>query len=52
VVNVSGRGDKDLETVIEETSKRDLDIAPDMSILNSVGQSSMQATPNDEGGSH
>ena len=34
VVNVSGRGDKDLETVIEETSKRDLDIAPDMSILN------------------
>jgi tryptophan synthase beta chain len=37
VVNVSGRGDKDLETVIEETSKRDLDIAPDMSILNRMG---------------
>jgi tryptophan synthase beta chain len=36
-VNVSGRGDKDLETVIEETSKRDLDIAPDMSILNRMG---------------
>jgi len=37
VVNVSGRGDKDLETVIEETSKRDLDIAPDMSIFERVG---------------
>jgi len=33
VVNVSGRGDKDLETVLEETEKRDLDIAPDMSVL-------------------
>ncbi|MDS0293522.1 tryptophan synthase subunit beta [Halogeometricum luteum] len=30
LVNVSGRGDKDLESVIEETSKRDIDIAPDM----------------------
>jgi len=37
VVNVSGRGDKDLETVIEQTSKRDLDIAPDMSILQRMG---------------
>ena len=37
VVNVSGRGDKDLETVIEETTKRDLDIAPDMSILQQMG---------------
>jgi len=37
VVNVSGRGDKDLETVIEETTKRDLDIAPDMSMLNRMG---------------
>jgi len=37
VVNVSGRGDKDLETVIEETQKRDLDIAPDMSIFNEIG---------------
>ncbi|AEM57985.1 tryptophan synthase subunit beta [Haloarcula hispanica N601] len=37
IVNVSGRGDKDLETVIEETSKRDLDIAPDMSIFERVG---------------
>ncbi|MFB6087896.1 MAG: pyridoxal-phosphate dependent enzyme, partial [Haloarculaceae archaeon] len=33
VVNVSGRGDKDLETVLEETEKRDLDAAPDMSVL-------------------
>jgi tryptophan synthase beta chain len=37
IVNVSGRGDKDLETVIEETKKRDLDIAPDMSIFRDVG---------------
>jgi len=41
VVNVSGRGDKDLETVIEETSKRDLDIAPDMSILQRMGRSGL-----------
>jgi len=33
VVNVSGRGDKDLETVLEETEKRDLDVAPDMAVL-------------------
>jgi tryptophan synthase beta chain len=33
VVNVSGRGDKDLETVLEETEKRNLDVAPDMSVL-------------------
>jgi tryptophan synthase beta chain len=37
VVNVSGRGDKDLETVIEETSKRDLDSAPDLSVFREVG---------------
>ena len=37
IVNVSGRGDKDLETVIEETTERDLDIAPDMSILQRMG---------------
>ncbi|WP_410765392.1 tryptophan synthase subunit beta [Haloferax sp. DFSO60] len=30
VVNVSGRGDKDLESAIEETYERDIDIAPDM----------------------
>ena len=37
VVNVSGRGDKDLETVIEETMDRDLSIAPDMSIFREIG---------------
>jgi len=30
VINVSGRGDKDLESVIEESAERDLDAAPDM----------------------
>ncbi len=33
VVNVSGRGDKDLEAVIEETEKRNLDAAPSMEVL-------------------
>jgi tryptophan synthase beta chain len=37
VITVSGRGDKDLETVIEETMERDLDIAPDMSVFRDVG---------------
>ncbi|WP_340100794.1 tryptophan synthase subunit beta [Salinibaculum salinum] len=41
VVNVSGRGDKDLETVIEETMDRDLDIAPDMSIFREIGGGSL-----------
>jgi len=41
VVNVSGRGDKDLETVIEETMERDLSIAPDMSIFREVGGGSL-----------
>ena len=31
VVNVSGRGDKDLAAALEETEQRDLDIAPEMS---------------------
>ncbi|GAB3410065.1 tryptophan synthase subunit beta [Haloparvum alkalitolerans] len=30
LINVSGRGDKDLEAVIEETDKRDIENAPDM----------------------
>jgi tryptophan synthase beta chain len=30
VLNVSGRGDKDLEAAIEETEQRDIDIAPSM----------------------
>ena len=33
VVNVSGRGDKDLETVLEETEKRDLAAAPDVEVF-------------------
>ncbi|MFA9515804.1 tryptophan synthase subunit beta [Halopenitus sp. H-Gu1] len=33
VVTVSGRGDKDLESVIEETDRRDLDAGPDMSMF-------------------
>ncbi len=33
IVNVSGRGDKDLETVIEETEKRDLDVDVDMDVF-------------------
>jgi tryptophan synthase beta chain len=37
VLNVSGRGDKDLETVIEETMDRNLSIAPDMCIFRDVG---------------
>ncbi len=37
LVTVSGRGDKDLETVIEETATRDLDVAPDLSIFREVG---------------
>ena len=33
IVNLSGRGDKDLETVVEETEKRDLDVDVDMSVF-------------------
>ena len=33
VVNVSGRGDKDLEAAIEETEKRDLKNAPEMEVF-------------------
>jgi tryptophan synthase beta chain len=31
LINVSGRGDKDLEIAIEETAEHDIDIAPEMS---------------------
>jgi len=41
IVNVSGRGDKDLETVIEQTRERDLSIAPDMSIFREIGGGSL-----------
>ena len=34
VVNVSGRGDKDLDTVLEESAKRGLEEAPDMEVFN------------------
>ncbi|WIV67794.1 tryptophan synthase subunit beta [Natrialbaceae archaeon AArc-T1-2] len=33
VVTVSGRGDKDLETVLEETDGRDLEAAPDVEVF-------------------
>jgi tryptophan synthase beta chain len=38
VVNVSGRGDKDLETVIEETEKRSIENAPSMDVFAEGGQ--------------
>jgi tryptophan synthase beta chain len=38
VVNVSGRGDKDLETVIEETAGRDIEGAPDMDVFGAAGE--------------
>jgi len=33
VINLSGRGDKDLESVIEETAARDIEAAPDMDVF-------------------
>lgn len=33
LVNLSGRGDKDLETVLEESGKRDLEAAPDLTVF-------------------
>jgi tryptophan synthase beta chain len=33
VVNVSGRGDKDLETVVEETTTRDIEAGPSMDLF-------------------
>ncbi|WP_435317444.1 tryptophan synthase subunit beta [Haloarchaeobius sp. TZWSO28] len=38
VINVSGRGDKDLEAVIEETEKRNIPGAPDMDVFTQVGK--------------
>ncbi|MFB6108815.1 MAG: tryptophan synthase subunit beta [Haloplanus sp.] len=37
VVNVSGRGDKDLETVLEETHGRDVENAPDIDTFAETG---------------
>jgi tryptophan synthase beta chain len=36
LVNLSGRGDKDLETVVEETAGREVANAPDMSVLSGM----------------
>jgi tryptophan synthase beta chain len=33
IVNVSGRGDKDLESVIEETAQRDVENAPELDVF-------------------
>ncbi len=38
VINVSGRGDKDLESVIEETEQRELSNAPSMDVFSEVGR--------------
>ena len=43
VLNISGRGDKDLESALEETAKRDLDIAPEMDVFDA------QAVTDDNG---
>ncbi|MFB6183174.1 MAG: tryptophan synthase subunit beta [Haloarculaceae archaeon] len=48
VVNVSGRGDKDLETVLEETDKRNLDAAPDMDLFEGIGSGVGTPTEVDE----
>ena len=37
MINVSGRGDKDLQTVIEETEKRELDVDVEMSVFDAAG---------------
>ncbi|WP_435069473.1 tryptophan synthase subunit beta [Haloplanus sp. C73] len=37
LLNISGRGDKDLETVLEETHGRDIDIAPDIDTFAETG---------------
>lgn len=33
IVNISGRGDKDLETVLEESTARDIETLPDLDVL-------------------
>jgi tryptophan synthase beta chain len=38
VVSVSGRGDKDLETALEETAGRDVAAAPDLDLLGAGGE--------------
>jgi len=50
VVNVSGRGDKDLESALEETAKRDLDIAPSMDVFDPGAMTHGPAGSNDTDG--
>jgi tryptophan synthase beta chain len=50
VLNVSGRGDKDLETVIEETRKRDLDVGPSMDLFRDLGGHTNAAGSDGPGG--
>ncbi|WEL20499.1 tryptophan synthase subunit beta [Halorhabdus sp. BNX81] len=38
IVNVSGRGDKDLETVVEETKAHDLDVETASTVLQEAGE--------------
>ncbi|CCQ33232.1 Tryptophan synthase beta chain protein [Halorhabdus tiamatea SARL4B] len=38
IVNVSGRGDKDLESVVAETEERDLDVEPASSVFQEAGE--------------
>ncbi|MFT4890778.1 MAG: tryptophan synthase beta chain [Halobacteriales archaeon] len=38
VIVVSGRGDKDLETIVEETERRDIDAAPSMDVFSRAGR--------------
>ncbi|MFB6254885.1 MAG: tryptophan synthase subunit beta [Halobacteriaceae archaeon] len=38
VINVSGRGDKDLETVLEETDKRNINSGPDMDVFGGINE--------------
>jgi tryptophan synthase beta chain len=49
VVNVSGRGDKDLESALEETAKRDLDIAPAMDVFDAQAMADAGGTVETDG---
>lgn len=52
IVTVSGRGDKDLETVIEQTAERDLANAPEIDVFHEIGAGPTGLDPEDpdEGG--
>ncbi|MEM4780761.1 MAG: tryptophan synthase subunit beta [Halalkalicoccus sp.] len=49
IVNVSGRGDKDLESVIEETAEREIDIAPEMDVFNGAHSAPNQSSSEGHG---